>query len=112
VRQMEIGTLKQRITLEKRVTAVNDRGFEEKTWQEVATVWAKAENLRGREYYAAAAVQAENTVTFTIRYRPGVDTDLRLLFRGKHYRITAVDNVNYENRFLEIKAREVKTDED
>ena len=107
-----MGSLKQRITLEKPVTTVNANGFEERSWQVVATVWAKAENLRGREYYAAAAVQAENTVTFTIRYRPGVDTGLRLLFQGKHYRITAVDNVKYENRFIEIKAREVETDED
>jgi SPP1 family predicted phage head-tail adaptor len=104
---MEIGDLKHRITLQQRTTTVSEQGFEEETWADYQTIWAAISNLHGREYYAAAAVQAENTVKFTIRYLPGIDTAMRILFRGKQYNITALDNIKYRNRYVEIKALEV-----
>ena len=107
--QMEIGELKHRITLQKLVTVVNPNGFEVETWEDFKTVWAAASNLHGREYFAAAAVQAENTVKFTIRYLAGIDSAMRILFQGKQYNITAIDNIKYQNRFIEIKAQEVVT---
>jgi SPP1 family predicted phage head-tail adaptor len=107
VRQMEIGDLRHRITFQKLTTSVNESGFEVETWEDIRTVWAAASNLHGREYFAAAAVQAESTVKFTIRYLPGIDTTMRILFRNKQYNITAIDNIKYQNRFIEIKSLEV-----
>lgn len=107
---MEIGDLRHRITFQKHTTTINENGFEVETWEDVKTVWAAASNLHGREYFAAAAVQAENTVKFTIRYLTGLDTTMRILFRGKQYNITAIDNIKYQNRFIEIKAQEVVSD--
>ena len=104
---VEIGDLRHRITFQKLTTSVNESGFEVETWEDVRTVWAAASNLHGREYFAAAAVQAESTVKFTIRYLPGIDTTMRILFRNKQYNITAIDNIKYQNRFIEIKALEV-----
>jgi SPP1 family predicted phage head-tail adaptor len=108
--QVEIGGLRHRITFQKHTTTINENGFEVETWEDYRTVWAAASNLHGREYYAAAAVQAENTVKFTIRYLTGLDTTMRILFRGKQYNITAIDNIKYQNRFIEIKALEVVSD--
>ncbi len=105
--QVEIGDLRHRITFQKHTTTINENGFEVETWEDFKTVWAAASNLHGREYYAAAAVQAENTVKFTIRYLTSLDTTMRILFRGKQYNIIAIDNIKYQNRFIEIKALEV-----
>ena len=105
--QVEIGDLRHRITFQKHTTTINENGFEVETWEDYRTVWAVASNLHGREYYAAAAVQAENTVKFTIRYLTGLDTTMRIVFQGKQYNITAIDNIKYQNRYLEIKAQEV-----
>lgn len=104
---MEIGELRHRITLQKPETEVSDSGVEETSWKDVATVWAKVEHLRGREYYAAAAVQAENTVIFTIRYLTGIDTRHRIRFRDQSYNIITVDNLQYQNRYQVIRAQEV-----
>ena len=104
---MEIGALRHRITFQELTTTINENGFEVETWEDYKTVWAAAGNLHGREYYAAAAVQAENTVKFTIRYLPDINTSMRILFRGKQYNINAIDNIKYQNRYLEIKAQEV-----
>jgi len=104
---VKIGDLRQRITFQKLTTTVNENGFEVDTWEDYQTVWAAVSNLHGREYYAAAAVQAENTVKFTLRYLKDIDTSMRILFRGKQYNIIAIDNIKYQNRYLEIKAQEV-----
>lgn len=104
---VEIGDLRHRITIQKPTTGINENGFEVETWDDYRTVWAAVSNLHGREYFAAAAVQAENTVKFTVRYLPDIDTTMRICFRDKTYDIAAIDNIKYQNRFMEIKALEV-----
>ena len=101
---MNPGELRHRITLQRLTTTTNENGFEIEEWTDVKTVWASITNLHGREYYEAAAVQAEQTVKFTIRYLSGVDTSMRILFQGKQYNITSIDNIKYQNRFIEIRA--------
>lgn len=106
---MKSEELKQRITLEVFTTVVNENGFEVETWVAFKTLWAAVTNLHGREYFAAAAVKAENTVKFTIRYTDEIDTDMRILFNGKQYNINAIDNIKYANKYIEIKALEVES---
>ena len=108
--KVEIGELKHRITLKVFSSTFSENGFEMQTWENYKTVWAAISNLHGREYFAAAAVQAEKTVKFTIRYISGVDETMRILFNGKAYNITSIDNIKYKNRFIEIKAMEVVFD--
>ena len=104
---MDIGDLKHRVTFQRFTTVVNDNGFEEEAWVDFKTVWAKVENLHGKEYFEAAAVQAEKTVKFTIRFTKDIDESMRIMFQGKHYNITSIDNIKYANKFIEIKAMEV-----
>lgn len=104
---MTIGDLRHRIMLRKFITVVNENGFEEEAWQDYKTVWASVSNLSGREYYQAAAIQAEKTVKFLIRHIIDVDTDKRIFFNDKQYNITSIDNMKYANKYIEIKALEV-----
>lgn len=108
---MRIGDLKQRITFQEFTVTTNENGFEEKAWRDICTVWAAVSHLFGREYYEAAAVQAEETVKFTIRYITGIDRSMRIQFQDRLYNITSIDPIRYEKRFMEIKALEVTTDE-
>lgn len=104
---MNPGELRHRIRLQKLETVVNENGFEEEEWIDHKKVWASIKNLHGREYFEAAAVQKENTVKFVIRYVPGIDTSMKILFKGKYYDITQIDNIRYENKYIEIKGVEV-----
>lgn len=105
---MEISALNKRITIQELKTTINENGFEVEDWIDFKTVWAGVSNLHGREYFEAAAVQMESTVKFTIRYLAGIDTSMRILFKGRYYNITSIDNIKYKNRFIEIKAMEVE----
>lgn len=104
---VSIGEMRHRITFRKFTVTTNQNGFEVEEWQDYMTVWSEVSNLSGREYYQVAAVQAEKTVKFTIRYLSGLNTDMRILYDCRQYNITAIDNFKYENRFIEIKAQEV-----
>lgn len=106
-----IGELRHRITFQKQVIKVNENGFEEEVWQDYKIVWASITNLSGREYFQAAATQKENTVKFRIRFNEDLNTDMQILFNGKRYNITSIDNIKYENKYMEIKALEVQEDE-
>lgn len=107
---MKSEELKHRLTFQSFTTTVNDNGFEVEEWVDFKTVWAAITNLHGREYFAAAAVKVENTVKFTIRYIEGIDEGMRMLFKGKQYNISSIDNIKYANKYLEIKALEVDSD--
>ena len=104
---MEIASLNKRITLQELKLSINENGFEIEEWIDYKKLWAGVSNLHGREYFDAAAIQMENTVKFTIRYLPGIDTAMRIKFKDKNYNITSIDNIKYRNRFMEIKAMEV-----
>jgi SPP1 family predicted phage head-tail adaptor len=101
--------MRHRIIILKPVKITDDNGFETETYENFKTVWASISNLYGREYFEAATLNAEKTVKFTIRYIDGIDNSMRISFKGKQYEITFIDNIKYENRFIEIRALEVES---
>lgn len=104
---MSIGEMKHRITLQQLVISTNENGFEVKAWQDYKTVWAKATSLAGREYYQAAAIQAEKTLVFLTRYIEGINESMRIKFGDKVYNITFINSLEYQKKYIEIKAMEV-----
>ena len=108
--------LNKRITFQKFTTITNDYGYEINEWSDFKTVWADVTNLSGREYFAAMQVQAEKTVKFTIRYTKDIDETMNIKFGKKTvgteeidiiFNITSIDNIKYDNKFIEIKAMAV-----
>lgn len=75
------------------------------SWTDHVSVFAKVEPLVGREYFAAAAVQAEDTTKFTMRFRGDLDTAMRIVFDGQNYNITSIQNIRSSNRETLIYAR-------
>ncbi len=57
----------------------------------VSDVWVYFRQLSGKEFYAAAAVQATEEVLFTIGYRTDITTANFIRFRGVDYDITRID---------------------
>jgi len=102
-----IGEMKHRIIFKKIIVTVNENGFEVEEWQDFKAVWSKVSNLSGREYYQAAAVQAEKTLIFLIRYIDGIDTSMRIQFNNRQYNIIFIDNMKYSKTYIELKAMEV-----
>jgi SPP1 family predicted phage head-tail adaptor len=77
------------MTLQQRADTVDALGQGVETWTDVATVWASAQPLRGREFFAAGAMRSEASVRFRIRYRAGVTGAMRVLWRSAAHALVA-----------------------
>lgn len=87
---LEAGKLKDRITIQHKVSARDGIGQPIYTWTDLASVWAWVKFINGAEYNRADAEQAETTASIRIRWRTDLDTSMRVIFRAKHYNIKAI----------------------
>lgn len=86
---LNAGDLNQRITLRSRAAGLDAHGHPSGAWQTVATVWAAARPVEGREFVAAGEARSEITVRFVIRWRSDVTAAMQVLWRGVAYDIVS-----------------------
>lgn len=79
--------LRERVTLQVRNAGLDAHGQQATTWSDLATVWARAEPLRGRDFFAAAQGQATVTTRFGIRWRADLTGAHRVVWRNVPYDI-------------------------
>lgn len=99
--RLKSGDLDQRVTLQSRSVVKDAMGQDAITWVPEATVWAQVQAVRGREFFAAAQVQQEQTLKVRIRWRTGVSPTWRLVWQGRNHDITGIIPVG-RNDMLEI----------
>lgn len=73
---------------------VNNNGFGVEEWKPIhkGKLWAYYRQLSGKEFFAAATVNATEDVLFTVNHRVDIDTDMLVEYAGKYYQITRIDN--------------------
>jgi SPP1 family predicted phage head-tail adaptor len=102
------GSFRHRITFQEFISGADPDGFPVEDWQDVKIVWAVIKTLQGREYYQAAAIQAENTTRFVIRYTTGITNKMRIKYGERIFDIVAPPiNDNEKKITLTIIAKEV-----
>ena len=102
-------TLRNRVDFLRRVVTVN-HGISQERWETAFSCWCGVEPLSGREFWEAAAINRENEVRFTIRYRKDVFPEMWILLNGTVYNITSITDRNNRHEALEILARTVTAD--
>ncbi len=105
------GQLRNRITIQQRVTQQDAAGQPVDSWVTLFTCWADVSPLTGRELLAAAAVQSSVTHAITVRYRPefAVPKDvarMRVVFSGRYFNIHAALNQDERNRVVILRSEE------
>lgn len=98
------GSLNQRVTLQQKNVTRNAIGEEVVTWPDVATVWAEAWPLRGREFFLAQQTQYAADVRFRLRYRADVQATWRVVWNGEPYDIVSLIDVGARRVTTEIMA--------
>lgn len=105
---MDSGAYRNLVTIQKYVEGFDDIGNPSNEWTDYAYAYAYANGLSGREYWEAANVQQENTVEFIFRWKPFFDTvntkQYRLVFRDRIYNINMIDNIQFRNKTVKIRA--------
>lgn len=102
---IDAGRKDQRITFQRRSgEAQNEVGEQTDPFVDFAAMWAQAEPLRGREFFAVGQMQQAVDVRFRIDYREDLrDTD-RIMWRGVPHQIVSMLNVDGARHQLEIMA--------
>jgi SPP1 family predicted phage head-tail adaptor len=77
----------ERITVQYRPAGEDQLGQAVAPWAELCNVWAYREGLRGREFVAGDAVQAETTVRYQVAMRDDIQPGMRVLWGGRVYDI-------------------------
>lgn len=100
------GRRDQIITIQAPSSTKDELGQRVETWAAISggsDLWASAQPLRGREFFAAGAEQSETTVRFVIDYMAGVTGRMRVLWNGVPHAIVGEPiNVNGGNHTLEL----------
>lgn len=76
------------------------------TWEDVVTMWAAIEPLRGREYFAAMSEHAEVTTRIRIRYRDGIDRTMRVKYGNTVFEILHIIHPEFAKRELQLMCKE------
>jgi SPP1 family predicted phage head-tail adaptor len=97
--------LAHRVVLQRQTTTTNEWGEQETTWATYADTFARVDPLVGREYFAAAQVQSEQSVKFTLRWRDDVKASDRLLYGGGTFDIQSAIDVGGRHRETLIYAK-------
>lgn len=92
--------LNRKITIQQAENTVDPEGIPVESWSDVMTIWSNRKPLSGREYFEAAAINAEKTVKYRTRYRRGIYPNMRLVdhLDGRIYKIVAVLDDYYGDR--------------
>ncbi len=104
---MEAGRLRQRVTIQYKVVVKDSFGQETITWTELATVWAEVAPLTGREFMEGRQETAEVSTRIRIRYRSGVEPEMRAVHAGTIYNILAVLHVDEREREIQLMCRDI-----
>lgn len=100
---LNAGQYDQRVTLQRRSTTQDSFMQQSTSWTDIATVWAKARPMRGRDKLLAGQAQSTIDVQFCVRYRVDVDASCRVLWSGVPYDIQGQPaNVNGASVELEL----------
>jgi SPP1 family predicted phage head-tail adaptor len=102
------GQMRDRITLLEKSVLRDAFGGEVITWVDRTTVFAKAQPLRGREFFAAQQVQSEISVRFVLRYDSapaGLNSAWRVNWRNQQYDIVEIIDVDARKTDMELMCR-------
>ena len=100
---MPAGAFDRPIVLERKAVTADAVGDPAATWLELGRPFARVRMTGGREHLAAGAERTEAKATFLIRYRPGLTTADRVVYRDRVYDIEAITEIG-RNRTLELLA--------
>ena len=98
-----IGRMDRRITIiEKDITDGSSNEDYLVSWSEFATVWARKEDLRGKEVVMADKVQFMYLTSWSIRKIEGLKPNMRIVYNGQVYEIVQISEGEGRERWIDI----------
>ena len=107
MKKIEIGDLRERITIQAPGDPVDDGGGGKSVfWADLAIVWAAIKPVSNAERFYAQQIEVSTTHEIFIRYRTDVKNNMRILHGEAVYDITSIVDVDGRRRFLKLMCEE------
>ena len=84
---MKAGKLRQRIIIQKQTTIKSPSGAIKTTWSDLYNVFCSFEPLSVKDILTAQSNSSKITARIVIRKRTGIDSSMRIIYKGKTYEI-------------------------
>lgn len=102
--RITIGELDRRIKIQRPVITDGTAGSDIiNSWSDVVTVWCSIKERIGNESIEADRLTYNELTIFTIRYREGINVQMRIILGSVIYQIVSVTNSYDRNRGAERK---------
>lgn len=105
---MRAGSMDRTIEIQSSSKTVADDGTPVMAWSAVATVRAQILQASTEEYLRAYGETDAMAVIFRIRWRPGVNTDHRVVYGGRNLNVREIKEIG-RRRGLELRCEEVRS---
>lgn len=105
-----IGEMNKKIEIYAYDWGKDDMDQEIREERMIAKCWAKVRLRSSSESIKLLKNEATEEMTFTIRYRKGIDKNMKVKYREKMYAINHVENEDEADRFLIIHAEAVENE--
>ncbi len=106
MRGFDPGSLRHRVVVESAAGAPDGAGGEAVVWDALATVWALVEPVAGGERIVAGHLAGVVTHTVTMRFREDIAGGMRVLYRGRIFRVLVAFDPDETRRYLVAKTEE------
>lgn len=97
------GWLRHRVVIEAPVIAPDGAGGGTLAWETLAAVWALVEPVAGTERVVAGHLAGVVTHVVTMRFRADVTGGMRVVYRGRSYRVLVASDPDERRRYLALK---------
>jgi SPP1 family predicted phage head-tail adaptor len=101
-----LGTLTDRVTLQRKVTTSEPEGGEVAVFSTLSTVWARVRQLRARQAFADDARGQSITHSVVIRFRTDLKPGDRIVYRGRTLEIEGLADINGRRAYLSCQCSE------
>ncbi len=106
---MRIGDLRHRIVIQNKIVSRDSMGAEVITWEGWMSAWASIQPLSGREYFQAQQMQSVVDHKITMRYQPGIQSEMRINWNNRNFDILSIINTEERNKELVLMVKEFTT---
>lgn len=106
---VSLGELKNKISIRRLVSDVDENGFQQEMWEEIKSTKAKTEfdDRLMREVFRDEGIDSTIVKIFTFRYFEGLTEKDIIMFKKEQYEIYGINNLNDENRFYKVWGKKI-----
>lgn len=89
---MEAGALRDRITIKRETNASDGMGGYDRSWGELATVWANVTSLNGREAVLGHVLQGISTFQIIVRHRTDIEPAMQIVWGDRELNVHSAED--------------------